>query len=150
MGITDYMKKAAERMKARTVSTPEPMEMDYDPGQLSKHFHEDEFRCRCCGELHPSGVPAALVNELEAVRKYFGKPVKINSGYRCPTHNKNVGGAKRSQHLLGIAADHYIPGVPAHKVHAFHASRGIVGGLGKYNSFTHIDVRPGHARWDRT
>tara|TARA_R110002020_G_scaffold176317_4_gene368525 strand:- start:1134 stop:1547 length:414 start_codon:yes stop_codon:yes gene_type:complete len=116
-------------------------------GQLSAHFHENEFRCRCCGELHPDGVPQELIDHLEAVRMHFGKPVKINSGYRCPTHNKNVGGAKNSLHMQGKAADHYISGVYPAVVAAFHAQRIQDGGVGKYNSFTHIDVRGYKARW---
>lgn len=44
-------------------------------------------------------------NVLDPVRAAFGKPIKVNGGYRCEKHNKEVGGAKNSQHLLGQAAD---------------------------------------------
>jgi uncharacterized protein YcbK (DUF882 family) len=45
------------------------------------------------------------VDVLERVRAITGDPLAIVSGYRCPAHNKAVGGAIASQHLLGTAAD---------------------------------------------
>ena len=46
-----------------------------------------------------------LLAMLDAVRKKFGKPIKINSGYRTIAHNKKVGGKPSSSHLKGLAAD---------------------------------------------
>jgi len=116
--------------------------------QLSEHFHAREFACNHCGRLAPGGVPPLLVQILEQVRAHFGRPVRITSGYRCPTHNRNVGGASRSQHLRGTAADIQVDGVPAHKVHAYLAGiRGRKGGLGRYRAFTHVDIGPDGRRW---
>lgn len=42
---------------------------------------------------------------LDPIREKWGKPIIINSGYRCDELNKAVGGAKTSQHRLGMAAD---------------------------------------------
>ena len=42
---------------------------------------------------------------LQPLRDYFGAPVHINSGYRCPELNMTVGGVKNSQHCRGEAAD---------------------------------------------
>jgi len=42
---------------------------------------------------------------LEPLRVWYGKPITIGSGYRCPTLNKAVGGVKNSQHMTGEAAD---------------------------------------------
>ncbi len=42
---------------------------------------------------------------LEPLRLAVGKPVIINSGYRCWQLNRRLGGARNSQHLLGQAAD---------------------------------------------
>lgn len=48
----------------------------------------------------------ALMDEcLDKVRQMWGKPIGVNSGYRCYELNKAVGGAKNSQHLRGEAAD---------------------------------------------
>ena len=48
---------------------------------------------------------------LQPVRDYYGKPVVINSGYRCPSLNTAVKGAKNSQHLTGEACDFEIMGL---------------------------------------
>lgn len=48
---------------------------------------------------------------LQPVREHFGKPVVINSGYRCVALNTVVNGAKNSQHLTGEAADFEIMGL---------------------------------------
>lgn len=42
---------------------------------------------------------------LDPLRKRYGKPIKVNSGYRCEQLNKAVKGASNSQHLKGLAAD---------------------------------------------
>ena len=44
-------------------------------------------------------------NILDPLREKYGKPIKVNSGFRCPELNKIVGGSKTSQHLTGFAAD---------------------------------------------
>lgn len=48
----------------------------------------------------------ALVEKvLDPLRKKFGRPIIVTSGYRCEKLNKAVGGAKNSQHKVGQAAD---------------------------------------------
>lgn len=42
---------------------------------------------------------------LDPLREWYGKPIRVNSGYRCEALNKAVGGSKTSQHCLGEAAD---------------------------------------------
>lgn len=42
---------------------------------------------------------------LDPLREKFGKPITVNSGYRCPALNKAVGGSKTSHHMTGLAAD---------------------------------------------
>lgn len=60
-------------------------------------------------EKLPDGVEAnlkALVTEvLEPARQRLGIPIMVNSGYRCPKHNAEVGGVANSQHMKGEAAD---------------------------------------------
>jgi Peptidase M15. len=47
-----------------------------------------------------------LIDELlDPVREAWGKPIRVNSGYRCPKLNKAVGGVSNSQHIKGEAAD---------------------------------------------
>ena len=44
-------------------------------------------------------------NVLDPLRELYGKPIIVNSGYRCVKLNKAIGGAKNSQHLVGQASD---------------------------------------------
>lgn len=84
-------------------------------GGSSAHFKKSEFRCGCGGK-YCNGYPAGntsekLLNILEKIRAYYGKPITITSGQRCKTRNKQVGGVSGSAHTKGKAADIYIPGV---------------------------------------
>ena len=51
------------------------------------------------------GNLATLWNTLNFIREEFGKPIFVNSAYRTPAVNQQVGGAKRSLHMQGRAAD---------------------------------------------
>jgi len=117
-------------------------------GDLSKNFSRSEFVCKCgCGFDTPS---TELVLVLEKLRTELGKPIGItfNGGCRCATHNKSVGGVAKSQHILGTAADIKVAGLSPHIV-SIAANKVLEsgGGIGVYNTFTHIDVRPIRARW---
>lgn len=50
-------------------------------------------------------LEALIDNVLDPLREWYGKPIYVNSGYRCPALNKAVGGAITSQHMRGQAAD---------------------------------------------
>lgn len=114
-------------------------------GDLSPHFNRREFACKCgCGM---SNINLQLVERLETIRGYFNAPVTINSACRCPAHNKKVGGAPNSQHMQGIAADIVVKGVPPAEVAKFAEAFWMSGGVGRYKTFTHVDVRMGCARW---
>lgn len=73
-----------------------------------KYFKVNEFVCRCCRQLleeEMENIEALAERALDPVREKFGRPIKVNSGYRCPKHNAKVGGARNSQHMAGEAAD---------------------------------------------
>lgn len=42
---------------------------------------------------------------LDMIRIYIGKPILVNSGYRCKKLNEMVGGVQESMHTKGLAAD---------------------------------------------
>lgn len=46
-----------------------------------------------------------IATKMEEVRDLLGKPITVNSGYRCPNLNKVIGGAKASAHMEGLACD---------------------------------------------
>ena len=50
-------------------------------------------------------LEALIVNCLDPIRRIYGRPVIVSSGYRCPKLNALVGGVSNSQHTKGEAAD---------------------------------------------
>lgn len=50
-------------------------------------------------------LTALVDNVLDPLRAAWGKPIHVNSGYRCPALNKALGGVPASQHMKGEAAD---------------------------------------------
>lgn len=107
--------------------------------KISKHFRVLEFACK--DGTDSVIISSELVWTLEKIREHFNRPVIINSAYRTPTHNKAVGGSPSSRHLLGQAADIVVKDVPPSTVYAFCSSLLTTGGVGKYDTFTHVDVR---------
>ena len=114
--------------------------------KLSKNFASTEFDCSCkkCTETL---IDLDHIIKLQKLRDDLGSSIKINSGYRCPEHNANIGGAKQSQHVLGTATDIVVKDMAPDEVAD---SCEYFKGLGRYDSFTHIDSRDriSKARWD--
>lgn len=115
-------------------------------GNLSEHFHREEFACKCgCGQ---DTVDAELINILEALRTTLKAPITVNSGNRCLAYNKKVGGKPNSMHLKGRAADITIDGLTPKQVQdAFEVMFPDKYGMGRYDNFTHVDSRAVKARW---
>lgn len=85
-------------------------------GTISKNFSYKEFEasetadkkgiCNVITTFEVRDAILALVEEvLQPLRDAWGKPLKINSGYRCKELNAVVGGVPTSQHVKGEAAD---------------------------------------------
>jgi uncharacterized protein YcbK (DUF882 family) len=85
-----------------------------------------------------------LVTMLRQFERKFGRKVVITSGYRSPTYNMKVGGAKRSQHMNCAAADIQIPGVSKFEIAAFARALPGRGGVGTYchTESVHVDIGP--------
>ena len=112
---------------------------------ITKNFKVREFKCKDGSDV--IFIADELVNVLQKVRDHFGKSVTINSAYRTPTYNKKVGGATYSQHCYGTAADIVVSGVSPNTVYAYVDSILSKGGVGKYSTFTHVDVREVRTRF---
>jgi uncharacterized protein YcbK (DUF882 family) len=91
---------------------------------------------------------------LEVVRAELRAAIVITpaGGWRTERANSTPGRAKRSQHRLGTAADIVVAGVKPEYVAAVLSrliSEGRIpeGGIGRYKSFTHYDIRGTRARW---
>jgi uncharacterized protein YcbK (DUF882 family) len=112
--------------------------------QLSKNFHLSEWACKCsrCSTVK---VDSTHVANLQKLRDKLGKPISINSAYRCPAHNAEVGGVPNSEHVQGCATDIVVAGMsPSAVANACES----FDGLGRYASFTHVDSRGSQARWN--
>jgi uncharacterized protein YcbK (DUF882 family) len=117
-------------------------------GDISEHFSRREFACNCnCGF---DTVDTGTLALLEDIRMHFNAAVVLNSGCRCVAWNKKVGGEPNSFHTQARAADIAVAGVPPSVV-ADYVENGPLrgkGGVGRYNTFTHVDCRSnGPARW---
>lgn len=115
--------------------------------QITPHFKVREFACSDGSDV--VFVSTSLVDILEAIRVHFGRPVTITSGYRTVSYNASLkNSSKKSQHCNGLAADIKVAGVsPAAVADYAEQLLGSHGGVGRYSTFTHIDVRADKSRW---
>jgi uncharacterized protein YcbK (DUF882 family) len=114
---------------------------------ITPNFTRGEFACACgCGYAE---VDLGLVRALQLLRDQLGKPVRVISGCRCPSHNREAGGGTYSQHLLGMAADVAVAGIPIRQVcqaaMQIPAFKGF--GLDEQRGMLHLDVREDLAHW---
>lgn len=123
--------------------------------KLTPNFSKSEFDCRDGSEM-PSDVldnVKELAKNLQVIRDEIGKSIHVNSGYRSPSYNKKIGGATRSQHLLGNAADLRVNGMKPSELHKvilrlIKGKKISEGGVGLYRTFVHYDIRGRKARWN--
>ncbi len=123
--------------------------LDLDKGstELAHDFKLVEFACKDGSDT--VGVHPALVSLLQEIRNHFGAVVTILSGYRSVKHNRKIGGKTKSAHLIGLAADIVVFGVSPYTV-AIYCEEIGVGGVGRYETFTHVDVKGKNRRWNNT
>lgn len=106
------------------------------------NFHPLELACKGTGRLK---VAVRLMDGLQALRTGLGRPMVVLSGFRSLEHNRAVGGATGSKHMLGTAAD---ISMVNHDPILFHSHAKLVGflGFGFYpagrGNFMHIDLGP--------
>jgi hypothetical protein len=129
-------------------------------GQLTRHFNLREFYCKDGTRPKPGRwrTYRALCRQfLEPMRSKFGA-CTVNSGYRTPSWNSQVGGERGSFHVNDyhdvddVAADvTFARGTPAQwhaeAVRLRRSKRGGRGGIGRYSTFVHVDTRDYPADW---
>ncbi len=108
------------------------------------NFSPAEIACSHCGELL---FNRNAMNTIAKFRRFMMGPVFLNSAYRCKIYNDSIGSNDRSQHRLAAAFDvAHRTGHPAVITHI--AKLAGFKGHGFYNTFQHLDIRPGAATWD--
>lgn len=122
--------------------------------KLTKNFSLPEFASKD-GAAFPESVKAnlaVLADQLQALRDQLNAPIEILSGYRSAEHNLKIGGALKSFHVTGQAADIKVAGFTPRQV--FDAIEALIkagkmkeGGLGLYASWVHYDTRGKRIRW---
>ena len=107
------------------------------------NFKPYEFDCKGTGRI---ALDPNSLDKLQTLRSRINRPFVIVSGYRSPEHNRAVGGARNSFHMQGIAFDVSLRGLDKEEMFQKAEEAGF-DGIGKYNTFIHIDTRGYKARW---
>ena len=103
---------------------------------MQSFFTDDEMKCPCCGKML---TDLGFMKKLNLARWIAGIPFEVNSGYRCPDHNK----AKEStslNHVRGMAADIRC----TDSTQRYQIVLGMIGagirGIGIHKTFIHGDI----------
>lgn len=115
--------------------------------KLSTNFSLDEFAS--ADGTAPSGEVlknlTELAKNLEVLRKHIGQPIRVTSGFRSREHNRKIGGATNSFHVLGMAADIQVSKMTPEQVAKaiellIKEGKMKQGGLGIYRTWIHYDL----------
>jgi uncharacterized protein YcbK (DUF882 family) len=114
----------------------------YKPDALQKINYF--LRCHFTNEVKE--IDIKLLDLIFGIHKIFGfdKQIHVVSGYRSLEYNEYLRSlgrrvSKNSLHLLGLAADIFIPGISNHELYKA-ATSFEAGGVGHYSEFVHIDT----------
>jgi uncharacterized protein YcbK (DUF882 family) len=89
-----------------------------------------------------------LFLKLDDLRGKLNLPLVVTSGFRCPKHNKEVGGKPNSYHLVGKAVDISTEGMNDFQRHQFLSLvKERFKGIGIGHTFIHMDLRETPALW---
>ena len=121
----------------------------------SRYFSREEFRCQCDGKYcngFPHEPTEVLVRGCDYLREKAGGPLYIRdkggSGLRCPTWNSLKGGAARSNHLYGKAADLHPSNITPKQLYDLaDAYLGNTGELGLYSWGIHFAPEGTYSRY---
>lgn len=127
-----------EFLESRFFNAPEQI-------RVKESYQDNKF------DLEPNLI--VLVDNLQALRDYLNARIDINISYRPKWYELSRGRSGGSQHVQLKAADIVVDGYNANQVadaieHLIASGKMKQGGLGRYHSFTHYDVRGTAARWN--
>lgn len=112
-----------------------------------RYFKVSEFDCPHCkrNEMNQN-----FLERLDKAREYAATPFIISSGYRCQSHNEEVGGSETSSHLKGLAVDLVV----RDSAQRYKILMGLLGAgfnrIGLGENFVHVDYdtsKSSHVIW---
>lgn len=113
--------------------------------EFTRCFNKNGARCKECRLMQPANrlpdgveesLQALVEDVLDPLREKYGKPISVNSGFRCPVHNRAVGGVVNSQHIKGEAVDIHCD--DNHKIAEIIEHNGYYDQLIIYPTFVHV------------
>ncbi len=140
--------------KSRAITLARPYESDWKYFSLDSAI--DKIPCSCCGIVIVNELFFLHMALLDRMRDELGFPIYINSGHRCPRHNRNVGGAlpnpetgrMGSWHLRFATDIRPGNGNPANLALMYAKAKALgFAGIGRANTFLHVDLRPDPVEW---
>ncbi|MBI9110108.1 D-Ala-D-Ala carboxypeptidase family metallohydrolase [Maridesulfovibrio ferrireducens] len=100
---------------------------------------DPKLACGCCGTCD---LVPGLLEKLDVARSLAGVPFTINSGFRCPEHNADIGSKPTSSHVGGYAVDIATGNGPERAA----ILKGLIMAgferIGIAKSFIHVDIDP--------
>jgi beta-N-acetylglucosaminidase len=143
-----------QQLRNRLKSTQTYLPNDDVPGAPDFVFKEGYSNTQINGirKIKVDPIPMHLMDNairvfqnLQLIRNYFKVAVIISSSgnlYRNADYNKAIGGATSSQHLLALAADVYVTGIPSRLVYEWAKDNTQFKGFGIINTnWIHLDLR---------
>ena len=121
---------------------------------MTKNFKLEEFACKDGTPVPPDLIPNVqnLANQLQVLRDHLNEPIFINSAYRTIRYNQAVGGSPKSMHIQEKAADIRVKSKTPRELAKIiegliKDGKMVIGGMGVYPTFVHIDTRKLRTRW---
>ncbi len=118
-----------------------------------KNFSAKELMCRCgkCTEDSWKNMDEEFMDDIQILREQYGKPMTINSAYRCANHPAETDKKKPGQHNKGNALDIGVSGSEAYGLLELAFKNNFAGiGVhqkGQLTRFIHLDGRTKPMIW---
>lgn len=111
---------------------------------FNMYLNSSELDCKCKRKTcHYTLVNKNLVQKFYEVRLAMSRPLKINSGYRCQSHNEAVGGVPHSSHSTGNAIDISTRDLSAiEKKQLLELLKNAFDYIKEYPTFIHAQINP--------
>ena len=108
---------------------------------MAKYFSDKEMACQHCGAMK---ADPDFMTALDSLREAYGKPLAVNSGYRCPEHPIEARKARAGAHSTGKAADLSVSRGEAYELLKLAIATGKFTGIGIQQKgsgrFIHLDT----------